>query len=128
MFLDSSSSVVLGFNQPTMGFGAEFFGAAAAINFGVFLHGAKDPIIVAGPSTASQYFGILSTDPIDRIEFLYSGPPGGNVTEEFDNVDIASATPAPATLMMLGIGATMFAAYSCWRLRRGTIDIGPDPT
>jgi hypothetical protein len=31
-----------------------------------------------------------------------------------------------AEAVILGMGATLLAAYSCWRLRRGKIEIGPD--
>jgi hypothetical protein len=125
MFLDSASSVVLGFNRPALAFGAEFVGGF--VNFGVFLPGNRSPFILAGPTAEKQYFGIISTDPMDRIEFLYSGPSESSVTDNFDNVGIASATPAPSSLMMLGAGAAVFAAYSCWRLRRGKVEVGPDP-
>ena len=126
MFLDSSNSVVLDFSQPALAFGAEFGGLGLAFNFSVFEHG-KNLAVLPGPTTAG-YYGIVSTVPFDQIEFQYSGPAGGNVTESFDNVGIASETPAPSTLMMLGIGAAMFAAYSCWRLRGGKLDVGRDYT
>jgi hypothetical protein len=127
MFLDSSNSVVLDFSQPALAFGAEFGGLGLALNFGVFEHG-KNLGILPGPTTAG-YYGIVSTVPFDQIEFLYNGPTDSNgVTVNFDNVGIASATPAPSTLMMLGIGAAMFAAYSGWRLRGGKIDVGRDHT
>jgi hypothetical protein len=124
MFLDSTRSVDLDFTNPALAFGADFLGNA--MNFGVFLHGSSSPIIVQGPTSDRGYFGLISTDPIDRIEFLYSGPEGSSTTVNFDDVGLASATPAPSTLMMLATGAIMFAAYSCWRLRRGKIEVGPD--
>jgi hypothetical protein len=123
MFLDSTNSVALGFTNPALAFGAEFVGSA--MNFGVFENGSRSPIILGGPTGERQYFGIISTDPIDRIEFLYSGSPDSSTTVNFDNVGIASV-PEPSALMILGMGATLFAAYSCWRLRRGKIEIDPD--
>jgi hypothetical protein len=121
MFLDSAHRVDLGFTVPALAFGAEFIGSAW--NFGVFQHGSESPIILGGTAGEKQYFGIISTEPIDRIEFLYSGSPDSSTTVNFDNVGLASV-PEPSSLMILGMGATLFAAYTCWRLRRGKIEIG----
>ena len=121
MFLDKTRSVELDFTNPALAFGAEFLGNT--MNFGVFLHGDRAPVFIAGPATSQQYFGVISTSPIDRIEFLYSGPQGGSDIVNFDDVGISSV-PEPSSLMVLGVMAALFATYSCWRLRRGKVDVG----
>jgi hypothetical protein len=123
MFLDSTRSVALDFTHPALAFGADFL--SNAINFGVFTQGSRNPIIFDGPPPGNHYFGLISTEPIDRIEFLYGGPAESSESAAFDDVGFAS-TPAPSSLMLLGIGAAMFAAYCCWRLRRGKIGLGTD--
>jgi hypothetical protein len=122
MFLDKTSSVELAFTHPALAFGADFLSSSNAYNLGIFLHGDRAPIFIAGPATGQQYFGVISTSPIDRVEFLYSGQEG-SATVNFDDVGISSV-PEPSSLMVLGVMAALFATYSCWRLRRGTVDVG----
>jgi hypothetical protein len=126
MFLDATRSVALDFTRPMLGFGADFSGLA--MNFGVFQHGSRAATIIGGPTSDPQFFGIISTDPIDGILFLYAGPPNESTTVRFDNVLGASAgVPEPSSLMMLGMGAVTFVAYGCFRLRRGKTEPGPAP-
>jgi len=124
MFLDSTRGVALDFNSPAFAFGGQFVGNA--INFGVFLPGSAAPAIIGGPTGENQFFGFVSTEPFDRIDFLYSGPADSSTTVGLDDVRIGTV-PEPTTLMLLGLGATLCAAYGGWRMRRGK-QAGPDDT
>jgi len=125
MFLDSTRGVALDFTSPTLGFGGEFVGGS--INFGVFLPGDRAPTILGGPTGEKQFFGIVSTEPFQRIDFLYSGSADSSTTVNLDDVRIGAAVPEPTTLMLLGSGGTLFAAYGVWR-RRHRKEACPDET
>jgi len=125
MFLDSTRGVALDFTQPALAFGGQFVGNFA--NFGVFLPGSAAPTIIGGPTGENQFFGFVSTQPFDRIDFLYSGPAESSTTVNVDDIRIESAVPEPTTLMLLGIGGTLVAAYGARRMSRGN-GAGPDQT
>lgn len=126
MFLDSAHSVALDFSKPMTAFSGDF-GAGLYPNFGVFLSGRRTVEYVEVPADHGPFFGVISTDSFDRILFGYNGPPDGSSNVKLDNV-IGASVPEPASLMIMGAGVTLLAAYSCWSLRRGKDEGSPDRT
>lgn len=116
LFLNATTSVDFVFSTPALGFGGDFRGFSGAINFTVFTLG-QDASISRAINFQSPFIGVVSTDPISRIQFEYSGGRAGSANFAFDNA-AASTVPEPASLLLWGIGATLLGGYGCARWRK----------
>ncbi len=109
IFLDEQTSVDFVFSSPVFGFGGDLRGLSNTPNFTVFAQGQQTSISQA-INFSDPFFGVISTDPITRIQFRYSGDPGGSTNLAFDNATVSSV-PEPASLLLWGIGATLLMGY-----------------
>ena len=118
MFLDSTRGVALQTFAPQFAFGGDFSGSGA-INFSVFSLN-QEITRLGGPTPGVQFFGFISTEAFNRIEFQYSGPTDGFSIVGLDNVGLAqtSAVPEPTSLLMLGMGVSLLGGYGCWKKGR----------